>query len=482
MNWEWLFSEGLIEGDLPYYQGSPSDIDVNHAIETAYLAANDEQRKKLVDMAWASGKAMGGDKEYWYTARPKEAQDFAAGYSGVRVGTGVAPGGEVGNGSKLILPGEPQLWYNSTTDEWYVTYTTPSFDGYDGTTVSWLLETPEDISAVTGPGVTPVAHFTGSSADFTAKGVVNLGGVDEMREFDSLEGNPFDTWVEDMTILAETRPWILEDDYVALVIQAAMERADGALNLDEIKTTKWWKEHTVAQRTWMETVHGDPATAESLLENNRINARTQLAQAGINNASDALINFVADKTTMGNWSLATLTSQIAALSDPDSVDNLNSEMVQWLAEQETSFELDTTQGKESEVRQLLQEWLGPVYGDWSEEDIAKKAGEFRNDPDAETNFTEYLKDQRMAVYGNYSDRNVSYAAAARPWRTYLTGQWGFAPDETDDVFQQIVQANDPSFAGELARRTGFNRGYESVVNAAADGIATGSRSNVIGAT
>jgi hypothetical protein len=487
MNWAWLIAEGLIEGKLEYYEGTPSATDVNHAIETAYLATtDDEQRKKLVDMAWASGKSMGGRKEYWYTARPKEAQDFAAAYSGIRVGDGAAPGGEVGNGSKLILPGEPQLWYNTTTDEWYVTYTTPSLtlpDGteYDGTTVSWLVESDEDLSAVVGPGVTAKAHFTGSSADFTALGVVNLGGVDEMREFESIEGDPFDTWVEDMTILAQTRPWILDDDYVALAVQAAMERADGAVSLDELKTTKWWKEHTVAQRSWMETIHGDPTTAEQMLQDNRNNLRTQLREAGINNPSDALIQFLADKTTTGTWSLSQLQGQISALSDPYSVDKLNDEVIDWMATNNEAA-LDTTQGKEGVVRDLLQEWLGPVYGAWSEEDIAKKAGELRNDPDGELNFIESLKDQRLAVYGNYSDRNTSYAAAARPWKTFLAGQWGFVPEDTDDVFQQIVQANDPSAAGQLARRTGFERGYEKIVNETAEGINTGSHSNVIGAT
>lgn len=389
------------------------------------------------------------------------------------------------SGSELLLPGSAQLWYNSDTDTWYVVYEVPGVRLPDGTHsegvhTAWEIESDADLTAVLGPGNEPVAAFVGGNDEFTQRGLIDLGGVDELRNFDGLEGDPFDTWVEDLTVLAQTRPWLLDDDYVALAVQAAMERADGAVSLDEIKTTKWWRENSVAERAWMETVHSDPATADQMLEDNRNNIRYRLAQAGIANASDALINYVADQTTMGHWSNSKLESQIAVLADPHSVEAMDSGLMEFLANED--YELDHTQAGEDTVRNLLQEWLGPVYGNWSEEDIAKKAGEIRNDPDAEQAFTEYLKDQRMAVYGNYSDREVSYAAAARPWSTFLTGQWGMVPDETDDVFQEIVQMNDPTAAGQLARRTGFDRGYEKSVNDVIGGVSNGSRSNVIGAT
>jgi len=498
VDYQWLIDEGLIQSVEGYYETQATEAEIKHAIETAYLAADDEQRKQLVDQAWASGDLQ-GDMEYWYADRSTEVGDLAGAYSqgsgdasGVSDGTvdyGVAPpGGSSGPGTDLLLPGTPELWFNTTTDEWYVVYTTPSFvlpDGtvYDGTSVSWLVESDEDLNALTGPGNKALPHFSGSQYDFTAKGVVNKGGSDELRDFGGIEGDPFDTWVEDMSILAQTRPWILDDDYVAYAIQAAMERADGVVSMDEIKLTQWWINNPGPKRIWMETVHGDPATAAMLIDNNRINIRTQLAEAGINNASEELINYMADKTTMGDWSLAMVYSQIAALADPFAVDKVAPELARFLGTTpQQTMPLDTTQGKEGTVRDLLQKWLGPVYGNWSAAEVTAKAGELRNDPDAEANFIEYLKDQRMAIYPNYGNREVSYAAAARPWSTYLTGQWGFVPDETDDVFQQIVQANDPSFAGETARRTGFDRGYEKSVNTLVNEIGVGSSSSVIGAT
>ena len=387
------------------------------------------------------------------------------------------------DGSKLLLGGDAKLWYNTDTKEYWVVYSVPEVQAGGAVSgeihTAWKLETDVDRTAVLGPGVDPVASFTGTTQDFTDMGVIDLGGVDELRQFD-VDVDPFTTWVEDLSILAETRPWILDEDYIGLVVQASMERADGQISIDEIRTTKWWKEHTAAERAWMETSNGDPAEAERLLNDNRINIRTQLADAGINNATDDLVNYMADQVTTGIWSLPVLQSQVAALSDPDAVDTLNSGMVEFLGT--SGYKANTTQGDEDTVRDLLQTWLGPVYGNWSNEDIAAKAGELRNDPDAQVNFEEYLKDQRMAVYPSYGDRNVSYQAAARPWETFLTSQWGTVPDHTDDVFQQIIQMNDPTEAGKLARQTGFDRGYEKVVNDVSNGISAGSRSNVIGAT
>ncbi len=386
--------------------------------------------------------------------------------------------------SQLILPGSPLLWFNEDTDEWWVVYEVPQTTMPDGSTstqvfTAWLIPDKADLTAIVGPGKTAKADFSGTTEDFTNKGLVDLGEIDELRDFDNLEGDPFDTWVEDMAVLAQTRPWILDPDWVALAVQAAMERANGRVSLDEIKTTKWWKENSGPERAWMELVNGDPKTAEMMLENNRINTRARLEAAGVNNATDELVYFMADQLTKGVWSAQNLTSQVIAVSDPYASDKINDELFDFMAT--SGFTPNATQDQESTVRDLLQEWLGPMYGNWSETDIAAKAGELRNDPDGEAGFVEYLKDQRMAMYPGYADRNVSYAAAARPWSTFLANQWGFVPEETDDVFQKVMQVNDPTEAGKLARRTGFDRGYEKVVNSALTGISTGSRSNVIGA-
>lgn len=388
-----------------------------------------------------------------------------------------------GTGSDLLLPGNAQLWRNEDTGEDWVVYVVPAVTLADGTTsgpfyTSWLIETDADLEAVVGPGVTPVYHFSGSEADFTKKGVIDLGGVDELNVTD-LEGDPFDTWVEDMTVLAAVQPWILDDDYVALVVQAAMERTDGRLSLEEIQGTNWWKDNTVGQRAWMETWFSDEKTAQQMLDDNRASMRVRLAEAGIDNASPALINWMADRTTMGAWSATHLDSQIAALSDPYSVDVIDDALFEFMANE--GYTPDTTREFEDTVRSDLQEWLGPVYGNWTEEEIAKRAGELRNNPDGQVEFIESLKDQRMSMYPEHGDRNLSYEAIARPWRTYSQGVWGAPVEDTDEVFQQVLRANDPREAGKILRKAGLDRGYDKTISDVVSGMQTGMKSNVRGA-
>ena len=392
-----------------------------------------------------------------------------------------------GEGSDLLLPERFVLWYNSDTGEYWVVLEIPDVTVGDASAVGiitgWRIETDEDLEAILGPGVEPSAVFVGTNADFTEKGLIDLGGASELRPFANIEADPFDTWVEDLTVLAKVKPWLLDEDYIALAVQASMERADGSISLEELQTTQWWIKHNPGERAWMETFHGDPAAAQQILEDNRAAMRYRLAQAGIDNASDELINFMADKATMGTWAEGKLEGQIAALSDPYSVDVMDDELVQFLADSDYEpGELDQTFDETDTVRDLLREWLGPVFGDWDEEAIAAKAGELRNNPDAKIEFIESLKDQRMAMMPGYTDRSVSYAAAARPWTSWLSSQWGTPNiDETDSVFQDILQMNNVTEAGKLARRTGFERGYDKVIADTSNGLRAAMRTGTVGA-
>jgi hypothetical protein len=399
---------------------------------------------------------------------------------------GSAGGGttaSTGSSSDLLLPGNAQLWHNETSGEDYVVYEVPGVRLPNGTAsepvfTAWLIESDADLTAVVGPDKKAIPHFSGSEADFTEKGVIHLGGVDELRVSD-LEGDPFDTWVEDMTALAAVKPWILDDDYIGLVVQAAMERVDGRISLEEIQGTNWWKTHNAGERAWMETFNSDPETAEQTLEDNRASLRLRLSKAGIDNATPELVNWMADRTTMGVWGANHLDSQIAAISDPYSVDVIDDDLFEFMANSDIT--LDHTQIGEDRVRELVHEWLGPVYGNWSDSDIADQAGLLRNDPDAEAKLIESLKDQRVAMYPGQTDRDLSYQSIARPWKTYAQGIWGAPAEDTDEVFQQVLQVNDPREAGKLLRQAGLDRGYEKTVSDVVGGIQKGMKANVRGA-
>ncbi|GAH10852.1 unnamed protein product, partial [marine sediment metagenome] len=112
----------------------------------------------------------------------------------------------------------------------------------------------------------------------------------------------------------------------------------------------------------------------------------------------------------------------------------------------------------------LNKWLGPAYGTWTDKQIADKAGDLRNDPDAELNFIESLKDQRVAMLPGTEDRNVSYQDLAQPWKNFQQRAWGAQTvDETDPMFLSMLKNNDATVNGALLQRKGLQRDVGKVI-------------------
>ena len=182
---------------------------------------------------------------------------------------------------------------------------------------------------------------------------------------------------------------------------------------------------------------------------------------------------------MGSWSENYLASQVAAISDPWSTDVIDDGLFSFMAG--GGFTPDTTMKEEDRVRSELRKWLGPVFGQWTDAEIAAKAGELRNNPDGMIEFVEGLKDQRMATYSNHTDRELSYEAIAQPWRAYTTNMWGAPVDDEDEIFQEVLRMNDPVQAAKTLRKSGLDRGYSKVVDEVIGGVKSAMNSNVRGA-
>jgi hypothetical protein len=383
--------------------------------------------------------------------------------------------GASGGGSELLLNGDPQLWYNTDTKEWSAVYIIAPLKRPDGTTteelyISWTIESKEDLEAVVGVDKKPTAAWSGSTDEWTKRGVVNFGGVDEFRRFPHIEYDPFNSWVADMERLAISRPWILDPEWHALTVMAVMERDDGQLTIDEMQSTEWWRSHSDTERAWMELVNGDPATADNQLRDNRNNLMERLRNAGVANITDEVGSYMADMVTMGSWTNSYLTVQIDALADPYSSEIVDQGLFDFMKSQK--FVPDRTQDKESDVRDLLNRWLGPVYGAWDSEAIAAKAGDFRNNPDAETNFIEELKGKRLAMFPGNDNREVSYQDLAEPWKAFGYSIWGQQMDETDPMFLEMISNNDQRLNGKLLQQEGLSRDVGKVVTDTRNAITT----------
>jgi len=92
-----------------------------------------------------------------------------------------------------------------------------------------------------------------------------------------------------------------------------------------------------------------------------------------------------------------------------------------------------------------------------------------------------LRGQRIALFPEYGDADVTYQDIAAPWKSFTQQVWGVPVDELDVDFQSILQLNDPIEAQKLARQVGSDRGYARVVDSMISDLESGMRSGVRGA-
>lgn len=441
MNWQWLIDQGLIEGDAAYYEsGGAQPSEYSHAIEEAYKNSTDANRQQLIDMLWETG-TFSGDQKYWYEDRTSEAGDLGAAAGGM-LGVG-------GEGQDLMsVGGKPQVW--KVGNDTYLVYTTTGSDGQP-IRLSWKATSDADVQSFFGPDQPIVYNQTLASMP---PDVMNFGSTDELA---NMSDDPITTWSNTLEVEAKTQPWLLDPDYQKYSLMAVLEGR--ALTEGEIKLTSWWKGHTEGQREWMVRFHGDPMTAQKEIDDQRILTTQMLQQYGINNATPEIINYISDQRAMGNWSDVYFNNQLKGLSDPASGISLDVGLQTIVGD--TS--LDTTQGGEAEVQDLIKMWLGPSFGDWDQSTISYWAGQIRNDPDAKLALVEQLKDQKQAIYQGY-DRESTYSTIAAPWKQFIGSMWGETVQDSDNVLSDVINMNNAGEAGQYLTSEGLKRGNDNVVN------------------
>ena len=453
MNWEWLVSEGLIEGDPAYYaDGDAAPEEVSNAVRTAYLAADEAQRKTLVDNLWSTG-AFKGDKAYWYEDRSGEVENLATAAASI--------GGLGAEGADKSIPGGSELWKVGGED-WLV-YTVPDTD--PPVYMAWKSPSDKDTQSFFGPGQAIVYQNEVDSWD--GVDVIDFGSTDDLANFDD---NPFDSWSSDLEQIAKTQPWVMDDDYQRLAAQATLEGRP--LRQDEIQTTNWWTSNTEAQRDWMKVNHSDPLEAQRMVDDNRLSAQQSILDSGLQGASQEMIDYMADQVTEGNWSSTYFQTQIGAISDPGSSYELDEGMKQFQSGLTTTIEYEDT------VQELSDRWLGPAMGNMTPSEVSKWASVLRNDPNGEQRFVESLQGQRLALFPEYEDRTLTYDDIASPWRNYGAQQWGQTMDESSDIFQQMILNNDASLKGQLLRSEGMTQGIGKVVQDANSALLSGAGGTV----
>lgn len=350
------------------------------------------------------------------------------------------------------IGGTPEVW--QVGKSWFVVYTVPGTED-DPVYIAWEVPSKDDLQSFFGPDQPFKFNQILTQNAFDKMGVLEFGTTDELP---NTSKDPFSTWATDMEMLAQTQPWVLDADYQALVAMSILEGRE--LTQAELATTDWWQTHTSAERDWMITLHGDPATAAQQVTDAKILVKELMTAAGLgSDPPKGLVELMAMKWLSGAWTKTKLDNQIKAVSDPFSGIRIGDTVQAWL----DNHEIGQTVNEEDRVRELLSTWLGPLFGTWDDSEIARIAGTFRNDPEAEERFIETLKDQRMAILPQYTDRELSYAAISNTWRQWWMGQWGEAPDETSDLWMAVLKNNDSAASGTLLRGEGLSAGKTKVL-------------------
>ena len=359
------------------------------------------------------------------------------------------------NDPRFGLAGGAELWKNTDTGESYIVYMVPGTES-DPIYMRWTVPSIEDVQSFFGPGQPIVYQQEIGNDDAMWTDSVDFGSSDDIA---NTAKNPFDSWASTLEAEAASQPWLLDDDYQQLLAMAIIENRP--LTPGEIATTEWWQTHSDAERKWMNLKHGDPASAEQIIEDGRIQTLNVLRQAGFSDPDQKLVDYMSDKLTMGTWSQEEFNQQVLVLTDAYfEGEPLREDLRAFLTDNDIN--VGQTSDMELEVQNTVKRWLGTNFGTWDEEQIGYWAGRLRNEPDAAEALVETLKDQRYALFPEY-DREADYETIASPWRTVMRNMWGEVPNDSDQMLQQVIRMNDAGEAGKLLTQEGLKRGNDNVV-------------------
>ncbi len=357
--------------------------------------------------------------------------------------TSGAPGGS--NIDTLAdMPGNHQIWKVDGVLYlvWFVPNTEPPMP------IMYEVTDDVEIGAVT-------VDKTMSGVEADAAGALNMGSA---RTLDNPNQHPIESFLDTFEAQLATRPWLSDPEILSKLFGAYLEGRP--LTEAELQDTEWFKTHNTQERNWLVIVNTDPATANQMMTDQNILTRNALIASGIDEPPEGLVEIIAGNLLTGNWSADYTNDQIQIIADPFAPGELDNAITTWL--NEFDFTPDTTRQFEQDVRDMVGRWLGPSFADgWSDDNIAAWAGEFRNNPDAQDELRSALSAQRMALYPEYTNENLTYEDIAAPWRSFFFNAWGEAPDEKDPLFSQLVNLNDATAGSRLLRTEGLARGNQT---------------------
>jgi len=354
----------------------------------------------------------------------------------------------------------------------YIVYEVPGSDGelYEGNPIYMAYELKDnDLFAaglLTQGETAPQPNATMDQSFFDSIAIVT-GNTDQLS---ALIDNPFASFVETVGEQSQVAPWITDPEMIALIAEAAVEGRE--VTDAEWQTTNWYQTHNETEREWLRTYYADPSTATQLTTDAQISVANSLQAAGVSNAPEALINWVAGKFVSGEWSETYTGEQISLFADPYATGKRDESFENYLSSTALTG-VDRTTEREREVRELYSKWLGPSLGKLTDNEVAEIAGRLRDDPDYQDQLVQSLKQSRLAAFSNYTNPELTYEDIARPWRNLTTSVWGQTADETQGWWQDMVKSNDFTQAQTTLREKGLEQDITQVTQDATKALQQG---------
>lgn len=365
------------------------------------------------------------------------------------------------------IPENGLLW--NVDGNFYIVYEVPGSQGelYDGNPIYMAYELKDnDVFAaglLTQGETAPQPNAIMNKAFFDSIAIVT-GNTDQLSaDID----NPFASFVETISEQAQVAPWITDPEMISLIAEAAVEGR--TVSDAEWQTTNWYQTHNESEREWLRTYYSDPSTATQLTTDAQIAVANSLQAAGVSNAPEALINWVAGKYVSGEWSQTYTTEQISLFADPYATGKRDASFENYLSSTALTG-IDRTTEREREVRELYSKWLGPTLGKLTDQETAEIAGRLRDDPDYQDQLVQSLKQSRLAAFSNYTNPELTYEDIARPWRNLTTSVWGQTADETQGWWQEMVKSNDFAKAQTTLREKGLEQDITQVTQDATQAL------------
>jgi hypothetical protein len=364
------------------------------------------------------------------------------------------------------VPRDAYVW--NVDNQLYVAYEVPGAgDVYDGPPIYMAYEVYRNDLVEAGlwskgetlPTISPIRK-----EDFDRVAILFSGDTNQLTQDNR---NPFAAFTETITEQSQVAPWITDSEVIGLIAEAALEGRE--ITDAEWQTTNWYQTHNESEREWLRTYYSDPSTATQLTTDAQIAVANSLQAAGVSNAPEALINWVAGKYVSGEWSQTYTTEQVALFADPYATGKRDVQFENYLSSTALTG-VDRTTEREREVRELYSKWLGPTLGKLTDQETAEIAGRLRDDPDYQDQLVQSLKQSRLAAFSNYTNPELTYEDIARPWRNLTTSVWGQTADETQGWWQEMVKSNDFATAQNTLREKGLEQDITQVTQDATQAL------------